>query len=203
MESSSVSASARVVLWGLIGLLFAILGFLIAFAVLLRRRPVVPVGADRRGVARDPEPMAAELDPLPADFAAAPELAVMMDSGAQEVALDAGGGSQLSCPTCRRNYDGAVFCPHDARRLVPRSRMRHLGRASGVMCPRCRRAFDPGVRFCPHDATELVPLSIVDAARAPRAPTGIMAKICPQCRGRYDLAATFCDQDGAELRTVN
>ena len=79
-------------------------------------------------------------------------------------------------------------------------------RSGGSVCPRCRRAFDPGVKFCSHDAAELVPISIYEATQGGKrdaSPTGVLAKICPQCRKRFDLAATFCGKDGSELDTIN
>jgi predicted amidophosphoribosyltransferase len=75
---------------------------------------------------------------------------------------------------------------------------------SGAVCPRCKRAFDAGVRFCPHDAEELVPVSLWEATNGkPEPPTGVIARICPQCQARYDLSQSFCARDGAELVTIN
>jgi hypothetical protein len=79
-------------------------------------------------------------------------------------------------------------------------------RSGGSVCPRCRRAFDAGIRYCPHDAEELVAAHLWEASQGRRdesAPTGVMAKICPQCQGHYDLASSFCGKDGAELVTIN
>ncbi len=201
---SAMPPSARIVLFCLIGLLLVILGFLVAFAVLIRRRPQKAPAAQRepvREVAAEPR--------------SEPTLARAMTASSGGAAVGGMEGavaafetvSSLSCPTCRREFDGKlVYCPNDARRLVPTSEMLDRTRSGGSVCPRCRRAFDPGVRFCPHDATELVPVSIYEAtsgAKHPVAPTGVLAKICPQCRERYDLAATFCGKDGSELRTIN
>lgn len=158
VADASVSPSARVVLLCVIGLLLVMLGFLIAMALIIRRRPLA---AEPREI--------------------------------------------LVCPTCRKTSEsGAVFCPHDARRLVPATRLD--ARASGGVCPTCRRGFAPGLRFCPHDASELVPAAIFEATRGeggPLAPTGVIGKICPQCRSRHDLAHVFCGKDGVELVAIN
>lgn len=196
--------SARIVLFCLIGLLLVSLGFLVAFALLMRRRP--PPQASSRPVVIE-----TKISDAPSAFAAvAPPMRAMSPSvGAVEgVAVETGASSSsLACPSCRREYEGdLVFCPNDARRLVPSTEMVDRARRGGAICPRCRRAFDPGVRFCPHDAADLVPMSIYEATKGGRrdpVPTGVLAKICPQCRKRYDLAATFCGKDGSELRTIN
>jgi len=186
MDATGISASARIVLLCLIGLLLVILGFLIAFAVLIRRRPA---SASARAAPRR-------------------ESASSGDSGRVGVAM-AGGlavarSESMACPTCRRHYEGALdYCPRDARKLVPSSRLD--GRAGGTVCPACRRGFDPGTRFCPHDGSELVALAVYEATRgdSDAEPTGVMAKICPQCRSRHDLAATYCGRDGSELVAIN
>jgi len=195
MEATGISASARVVLLCLIGLLLVILGFLIAFALLIRRRP--PAASADRGppetAARPRAPAGGEARPV---AAAAP-------AGGLAVARS----EAMACPTCRRQYEAALeFCPRDARPLVPLSQLE--GRPSGSVCPACRRGSEPGTRFCPHDGSELLPLSLYEATRRdansePSAPTGVMAKICPQCRSRHDLAATFCGRDGSELVAIN
>jgi hypothetical protein len=204
-EATGISPSARVVLLCLIGLLLVILGFLIAFALLIRRRPAPaavkepaprPRAAPAR--ARERESREPELRPAPAG-------ATVGESGALAVVRS----ESMACPTCRRQYEPLLeFCPRDARRLVPLSQLD--ARASGSICPACRRASEPGTRFCPHDGSELVPISLFEAMRSPddadRAaggPTGVMAKICPQCRSRHDLAATFCGRDGSELVSIN
>jgi len=196
MEATGVSDSARVVLLCLIGLLLVILGFLIAFAVLIRRRPA-PATADR--AARTGEPLAAapvEARPVRAAVAVSP-------SGGLAVARS----ETMACPTCRRQYESRLeFCPRDARRLVPLSQLD--ARSAGSVCPACRRGSEPGTRFCPHDGSELLPVSLYEATRSdagaePTGPTGVMAKICPQCRSRHDLAATFCGRDGVELVAIN
>lgn len=200
---SSMPGSARVVLFFLIGLLLVILGFLVAFALLIRKRPPAQPATRARvkRVVADVEP-----DDLAEPLAAGPVLAAPVGS-AEGLAVEAGTHSSVSCPTCRREYDGdLVFCPSDARRLVPSREMLDRQRGGGSVCPRCRRAFDPGVRFCPHDASELVPVSIYEATSGGRRdapPAGVLARICPQCRKRYDLAATFCGKDGSELKTIN
>jgi hypothetical protein len=187
-EGTSIPASARLILFCLIGVLLVILGFLIAFAVLIRRRP--PIGPPTRSAAR------------PAGATGGDE----GDAAAMElVAVQAEGA--VACPSCRREFDGGLqYCPHDSRRLVPAAEMIERARIGGGVCPRCRRAFDPGVRFCAHDSTELVPVTVYEATHGHRSggdPVGVIAKICPQCRGRYDLAATFCGRDGAELAVIN
>lgn len=186
MDATGISASARLVLLCLIGLLLVILGFLIAFAVLIRRRPAAESArsAPRREGRASP------------------------DGGRVGVAV-AGGlavarSEAMACPTCRRHYEGALeYCPRDARKLVPSARLE--ARAGGTVCTACRRGFDPGTRFCPHDGSELVGVAVYEATRADvdAEPTGVMAKICPQCRSRHDLAATYCGRDGSELVAIN
>ena len=186
LSASGIPASARLVLLCLIGLLLVILGFLIAFAVLIRRRP---------------SPEASRTSPRREGRASG-------EGGRVGVAV-AGGlavarSETMGCPTCRRHYEGLLeFCPRDARKLVASSRLDT--RAGGTVCPACRRGFDPGTRFCPHDGSELVTVAVYEATRADAdaEPTGVMAKICPQCRARHDLAATYCGRDGSELVAIN
>jgi hypothetical protein len=112
----------------------------------------------------------------------------------------------VGCPSCRREYEGAVYCSRDARRLVPTHEMQHHPRSQGVVCMACRRAFEPGIRRCPHDGTALVPFAVYAATR-PRShtmePAGVIARICPVCASRYDLHARFCGVDGSELVVIN
>jgi hypothetical protein len=109
----------------------------------------------------------------------------------------------MVCPTCRTEYAGMLYCQRDARRLVAADEML-AGRAAGGMCPRCRRAFEPGLRRCPRDGAELVTPTAFRATRpAEPALTGVLAKVCPVCRHRYDLAARFCGKDGHDLVVVN
>ncbi|HLU65688.1 MAG TPA: hypothetical protein VKZ63_05405 [Kofleriaceae bacterium] len=190
LEATGIPESARVALLCLIGLLLVILGFLIAFALIIRRRagssPAPRAAARMTGGARD-------------------------ESAGPAVASGAGGleavtrTESMACPTCRHQYESVLeFCPRDARKLVPLSRLD--ARAGGSVCPACRRGFDPGTRFCPHDGSELVAVAVYEATRRdsdPTEPTGVMAKICPQCRSRHDLAATFCGRDGSELVAIN
>jgi hypothetical protein len=114
--------------------------------------------------------------------------------------------SALACPSCRREYEGAVYCSRDARRLVPTHEMQNHPRSQGVVCMACRRAFEPGIRRCPHDGNALVPYAVYAATR-PRSrtmdPAGVIARICPVCAARYDLHARFCGIDGAELVVIN
>lgn len=111
-----------------------------------------------------------------------------------------------SCPSCRREYVGAVYCAQDARRLVPSYELQSHPRSQGVVCMACRRAYEPGIRRCPHDGTALVPFAVYAATR-PRGrnsePAGVIARICPVCGARYDLHARFCCADGAELVVIN
>ena len=188
MEAAGIPASARLALLCLIGVLLVILGSLVAFALLIRRRP------------GDPAPAEAPAGPT-APGEPGPRVA-LAPGGAALAAVTSEG---LVCPTCRRHYDIALeFCPRDARRLVPPGG--RAARASGNLCPACRRGFDPGTRFCPHDASELVPVPVYEATRAEAddgTPTGVMGKICPRCRSRHDLAALFCGLDGSELVAIN
>lgn len=186
MDAAGIPASARIVLLCLIGLLLVILGFLIAFALIIRRRPAAD-GA--RPTARGEGRGSGEGGRV--GVAVAGGLAVARSE-------------TMGCPTCRRHYEAALaYCPRDARKLVPSSRLE--ARAGGTVCPACRRGFDPGTRFCAHDGSELVPVAVYEATRgdADLEPTGVMAKICPQCRSRHDLAATYCGRDGSELVAIN
>lgn len=112
----------------------------------------------------------------------------------------------VACPSCRREYEGAVYCSRDARRLVATHEMQNHPRSQGVVCMACRRAFEPGIRRCPHDGTALVPYAVYAATR-PRShtmePAGVIARICPVCASRYDLHARFCGVDGSELVVIN
>jgi len=186
-------------LFVLIGVLLVILGFLIAFAVLIRRH-------------RGDEILDDDFDvPTRAPLSEVQEELVMM---AASVASSARGGGGLevasqavavTCPTCRREYDTPLeFCPHDARRLIPTSLLAASAETSRV-CSTCRRSFDGDEKYCPHDATELTSIGL-DPGRRERhhgAASGVVAKMCPQCNHRYDLSVTHCATDGAELVTLN
>lgn len=178
------------VLFCLIGLLLVILGFLVAFAFALRKRPTPR---------REPvvEVVDAEaLERLDAD-GRLPEL----------TGTDASERVTAVCPTCQREYDGSLqYCPKDARRLVPVSDLVQTRKRTGRMCPSCKRGFDRHVKYCPHDATELVSGAAYAATEGDDAgdtETGDLAKICPRCRCRHELSATFCSQDGSELVVLN
>jgi hypothetical protein len=204
LENVAIGAGMRVALFGLIGLLLLLLGFLIGYAVLVRRRPPPPAPTVRRVVPSTPPPVPAAA--RRATPAATPGPAAGAAS-AEAVSVSAVPQGPMACPSCRREYEAGVrFCPHDARKLMPAAEIMERSRASGSVCPRCRRAFDAGVRFCPHDAEELVPLSLWEATQGKKhqaVPTGVLAKLCPQCNARYDLVSTFCAKDGAELVTIN
>lgn len=187
MDATGISGGARLVLLCTVVLLLVILVFLVAFALLIRRRPAQvartrtarptarPSGGGRTAVAVGPDGLALA------------------------------SSDRVACPTCRHHYEPMLeFCPRDARRLVPVARLD--GRSAGSVCVACRRAFDAGTRYCPHDGAELVSTAVYEATRRDNddaAPTGVIGKICPQCRSRHDLAATFCGRDGAELVPIN
>jgi hypothetical protein len=201
LEATGISPSARVVLLCLIGLLLVILGFLIAFALLIRRRPAGQV------------PAAGRVPRVRDQSGEAPGPARVSPGGGPSGALAVARSEAMACPTCHRQYEPLLeFCPRDARRLVPLSQLDR--RSSGSVCPACRRGAEPGTRFCPQDGAELIPLSLFEATRVDvdqdagestdlGGPTGVIAKICPQCRSRHDLAATFCGRDGSELVAIN
>lgn len=167
----------------------------IAIALMLRRRAQPP-----RVV--EPRPREAPLRPPRPSGSSGPGIAVVRSvrrvTGGLEVAT-----SGMVCPTCRTEYAGMLYCQRDARRLVSAEDMLE-GRSTGGMCPRCSRAFDPGLRRCPHDGAELVPPQAYRATR-PSEPalTGVLAKVCPVCRQRFDLSARFCGRDGHDLVVVN
>jgi hypothetical protein len=195
LDATSVSSGARVVLFCLIGLLFVVLGVLIAFAWALRRRPDDVTVRRTAGAVLDVEE-AGSLAPISSEPTPAAEPSA----------------TTRACPTCRREYAGNLrHCPRDAARLValpeligPRSALSKGKERSGSMCPACRRSYDRRLRFCPHDAAELVHGAIFAVREADEFDVvGDQAKICPQCRCRHDLAATFCSRDGAELVVLN
>jgi len=204
----SASSGARVVLLCLIGVLLVILGFLIAFAVMLRKRPSAPprwIPHRAAPASSPPSVAAASATPVPAASAGSGAVASAVPSASVSGA-PASRSSVRVCPTCRREYRGGLaFCPHDARPLVTPEELPRAG--NGGTCPTCRRSFDPGVRYCPHDASELVAAAVYSATTPSsangRGPAGVIAKVCPRCGSRYDLAATFCGKDGETLETLN
>lgn len=112
--------------------------------------------------------------------------------------------TSMACPSCRHEYEGAVYCTRDARRLVAAHELQT--RNQGVTCMACGRAFDPGIRRCPHDGSALVPFAVYVATRTRTRmlePAGVIARICPVCGSRFDLHARFCAIDGAELVVIN
>lgn len=204
LADTLVSSGARVALLCLIGLLLLTLGFLVAYAVLGKKKTPPPA----RQVKRIPVPPAVAAATSPRAMATASSAATGGGGGASgAIALQTTSQGPMACPACRREFDAGVkFCPQDARRLVPSAEIVERARASGSVCPRCKRAYDAGVRFCAHDAEELIPASLWEATHGKKAqatPTGIVAKMCPQCQNRYDLSMTFCTRDGAELVTIN
>jgi hypothetical protein len=203
LADTLVSSGARVALLCLIGLLLLTLGFLIAYAVLGRKKPAPPAR-----VKRIPVPPASAAAPSPRAVSVASSATGGGGGGVSgAIALSTGTQGPMACPACRREFDAGVkFCPQDARRLVPSAEIVERARTTGSVCPRCKRAYDAGVRFCAHDAEELIPASLWEATHGKKmhaTPTGIVAKMCPQCQNRYDLAMTFCTRDGAELVTIN
>jgi hypothetical protein len=204
LGASSMSSGARIALVVLAGLLVLILGFLLVFGAVLRRRArdAEPAARGEARVASDPDSQSGEVG-----------LGEYVATGRSFSRASAGGGGLevahsdgRVCPTCRREFDTHLsFCPHDARRLVPAPEMLDPARKDGSICPSCNRSYDSGVRFCPHDASELLPVAVYTATsrRQDRKPTGVIAKICPQCQRRYDLSASFCANDSAELVVIN
>jgi DNA-directed RNA polymerase subunit M/transcription elongation factor TFIIS len=201
---TGVDAGARIALLCLIGLLLLTLGFLVAYAMLGRKKTPPPAR-----VKRIPVPPAAASSATPRPAASGMGASSVGGGGGASgaIALQTSTQGPMACPACRREFDAGVkFCPQDARRLVPSAELAERARSSGSVCPRCKRAYDAGVRFCAHDAEELVPAALWETTQGKKtqaAPTGIVAKICPQCQNRYDLAMTFCSRDGAELVTIN
>jgi hypothetical protein len=184
----------RTALLGLLGLLVVILGCLIAFAFVIRRRPA----GSKPGSGDDDEARAGG------------------QAGAMAYVVE----DPMVCPACRREFEpGLSYCPHDAARLVPAPQMLerlHGKHQKSSICPRCRRAFEGRVRFCPHDGSDLLPVGVYQATHGSshdhdhdhdhdhgEGAEGIIAKICPECQGRYGYTATFCGKDGVELVVLN
>ncbi len=145
--------SVRIALVCLVGLLVVMLLGLLAFAVLWRRRSAGPRAP---AVAPTPSPAPrAALDDRSAAMATSASVRGALGS-LEGVAVEAVTGAvtgavtaSQACPTCRREFDGGlVFCPHDARRLVPAGNAEGA-RSGGSVCPRCRRAFDSGRSLLP------------------------------------------------------
>lgn len=170
---------------------------LVIAAVLRRRAPPPPPSATA------PSPPTPASSPPRPPLIAVVRAARRITGAGLEVAI-----SGRVCPTCRTEYAGMQYCQRDARCLVAAEDMLDGRRTSremaGGMCPRCGRAFEPGLRRCPHDSAELVPPSAYRATRRPEPPpTGVLAKVCPVCRHRYDLASRFCGRDGHDLVVMN
>lgn len=172
---------------------------------------VVALGAlawrwSARRRAREPEPEVVAVPPVLPAVSERPRVRVRTSRSVGGAGLAAVTQATVACPSCRREYEGAVYCSRDARRLVPAHELQSHPRSQGVVCMACRRAFEPGIRRCPHDGTALVPFAVYAATR-PRSrtmePAGVIARICPVCASRYDLHARFCGVDGSELVVIN
>lgn len=180
--AAAMSAGVRTALFGLLGLLLLILGCLIVFVLVMRRRPAS--GAPAR-----PSSAGGRAGTLRSDDAVYP--------------ID----DPMACPACRREFDASLrYCPHDATELVSAPQMIERARhRKSYACLRCRRAYEGKVRYCPHDGTDLVPMGLYVSSRGGADHDGDCegAKICPECRGRYQYAAMFCGRDGVELVVLN
>jgi DNA-directed RNA polymerase subunit M/transcription elongation factor TFIIS len=98
------------------------------------------------------------------------------------------------------------FCPKDGAALVQAdARGERPATGQPMICPTCRRGYEPGARTCPKDADDLVPYSaFMDRSR--RATGGgpaAQGRICPKCGAKYPPNVVFCGKDGAELVLVN
>lgn len=180
-----MTGGARIALLVVIALLLVTLGFLLALALLARRRdaPVASDGTLRQAVADDEADVAGErIDEL---------------------------AGLKACPTCGVEYAaGLSFCPRDARRLVDADEVDERARLSGRVCPRCRRGFEPGARRCVDDGTELVSAAMaasfaLTAQGEGDGGDGAPGKICPRCKIRQADGASFCGHDGARLVALN
>jgi hypothetical protein len=63
-----------------------------------------------------------------------------------------------------------------------------------MLCPACRRDYDPGSAYCPHDSNRLVPMN--GPAGATPGPSG---GICPTCKRGFDPGIKTCPHDQDEL----
>jgi hypothetical protein len=61
-----------------------------------------------------------------------------------------------------------------------------------MLCPACRREYDPGVTYCPQDSNRLVPIN------GPVG-TGPSGSICPTCKRGFDPGIKVCPHDQDEL----
>ncbi len=75
-----------------------------------------------------------------------------------------------------------------------------------MICPACRREYDPGSAFCPNDANRLVPLNAgADVGPGAGGATGLGAlagpsgSICPTCKRGYDPGVKVCPHDKDDL----
>jgi hypothetical protein len=159
IADAALSDGTRVVLLGVIGLLLVMLGFLIAMALIMRRRPVA--------------------EPAPRELLVCPTCRRPYEAGTIFCALDArrlipasrfdarqAGGV---CTACKRGFEpGMRFCPHDATELVApavieASRLPEPPPVPtgviGKICPRCRRRHDLAHLFCGQDGVELVAIN--------------------------------------------
>jgi hypothetical protein len=66
--------------------------------------------------------------------------------------------------------------------------------SSRMLCPACRREYDPGSAYCPHDSNRLVPLN--GPGGATPGPSG---GICPTCKRGFDPGVKVCPHDQDEL----
>lgn len=190
-----ISAGARVVLLVLIGVLLLVLGVLVGFAMVVRRRGQ---GAD------SVMGSTAAMREACADEPFSPSYAVRAGMGSSGLmAAVAEEEERVACPTCGQIYEARLqHCPADSRPLVPLAEAAERSKEGSAVCVTCDRAFEVGVRYCPHDASKLVPTAVYEATRGKvghLAFVGIEGRICPQCRRRSDLGARFCPHDGAEL----
>jgi hypothetical protein len=96
----------------------------------------------------------------------------------------------------KRNKHDAALRAHESS-LAEASRLAAEEAQSSVemtrmLCPACRREYDPGSIYCPDDSNRLVPIN------GPLG-TGPSGSICPTCKRGFDPGVKICPHDQDEL----
>jgi hypothetical protein len=77
-------------------------------------------------------------------------------------------------------------------------------KAENLICPQCRRGFEPGATVCPRDQTALVPYSAWrESRKKAREAANEGPMVCPVCGSRHDPGTQFCLRDGTKLEPID